>query len=380
MRPLEGITVVTLEHAVAAPLTTRHLADLGARVIKVERPGVGDFARDYDHAVREQSSYFVWLNRGKESVELDVKEPADRALLGRMIESADVFVQNLAPGAIARLDLDAARLRETNPRLIHCSISGYGEDGPYRRKKAYDLLIQCEAGLLAATGSPEEPAKVGISVADIATGMYAYTGILAALYQRESTGAGSEVSVAMLDALAEWMVQPAYLQQYGGRPLRRTGPRHASIAPYGPFRVADGTVFLAVQNEPEWAALCAEVLGRPELVADPRFTGNDARVAREVELRELIDGELGAIGRDKVLERLESAGIASAAMREPVELFEHPQLVARERWTPVETPNGSVLALRPPVSIGGVVAEMAAVPGLGEHTERVRAEFGERMP
>ncbi len=380
MRPLEGITVVTLEHAVAAPLTTRHLADLGARVIKVERPGVGDFARDYDHAVREQSSYFVWLNRGKESVELDAKEPADRALLSRILESADVFVQNLAPGAAARLGLDAASLREANPRLVHCSISGYGEDGPYSRKKAYDLLIQCEAGLLAATGSPEEPAKVGISVADIATGMYAYTGILAALLQRASTGAGSEVSVAMLDALAEWMTQPAYLQEYGGRPLRRTGPRHASIAPYGPFRVADGVVFLGVQNEREWAALCAGVLGRSELASDPRFAGNDVRVAHEAELRGLIEIELGTVGRDEVLARLESAGIASAAMREPVELFAHPQLLARERWAPVETPHGSVLALRPPVSIDGAETPMGPVPGLGEHTARIRAEFGERMP
>lgn len=377
MRPLEGITVVTLEHAVAAPLATRHLADLGARVIKVERPGVGDFARDYDHAVRDQSSYFVWLNRGKESIELDVKNPADHALLRRILKSADVFVQNLAPGAAARLGLDADTLRRADPRLIHCSISGYGENGPYGPKKAYDLLIQCEAGLVAATGSPEEPAKVGISVADIATGMYAYSGVLAALYQREATGEGSEVRVAMLDALAEWMTQPAYLQRYGERPLRRTGPRHASIAPYGPFRVADGTVFLAVQNEREWAALCASVLDRPDLTDDPRFAGNDARVANEPELRELIEEELSASGREQVLARLEAAGIASAAMREPVELFEHPQLVARGRWAPVETPGGSVLALRPPVSAGGAEVELRSVPALGEHNDRIRGEFEE---
>src|SRR3954453_5777628 len=291
MLPLEGTTVVALEQAVAAPFPTRQLAALGARVIKVERPGAGDFSRGYDRTVHGDASYFVWLNRGKESIELDLKSPADLDLLRTMVDRADVLVQNLLPGAVDRLGLDAATLRARCPQLIHCSISGYGPDGPYAGKKAYDLLVQCESGLLSTTGSPEEPAKVGISVVDIATGMYAFSGILAALYERERTGVGATLSVAMLDAMGEWMMQPTYLSVYGGKPFERTGARHASIAPYGPYRCADGTVFIGVQSDREWALLCRDILGRSDLVEDERCARNTERVANN----EMITGVIEAV-------------------------------------------------------------------------------------
>jgi itaconate CoA-transferase len=277
--PLEGITVVAVEQAVAAPFATRQLADLGARVIKAERPGVGDFARGYDRTVHGQSSYFVWLNRGKESVELDIKDPGDRALLDVLLDHADVFVQNLAPGAAEQLGLDAASVRETRPKLICCSVSGYGTEGPYGSRKAYDLLVQCEAGLVMSTGTPEVPSKAGTSIADIATGMYAYSGILTALYNRERTGWGASLHVAMIDALGEWMSQPVYFSRYGHEPVRRTGARHPSIAPYGPYRTGDGEVFLGVQNDREWAVLCREILHRPELAADPHRPRRERRRA-----------------------------------------------------------------------------------------------------
>jgi itaconate CoA-transferase len=376
MLPLEGITVVALEQAVAVPFATRQLADLGARVIKIERPDVGDFARGYDHTVHGQASYFVWLNRGKESVALDVKDPDDLAVLTGLLAGADVFVQNLGPGAAERLGLGAETLRARYPRLITCSVSGYGPDGPYRHKKAYDLLVQCEAGLLAVTGSPDEPAKVGISVADISAGMYAYSGILTALYERERTGEGTSLTVAMLDALGEWMSQPVYFSG-GGEPARRTGARHASIAPYGPYAAGDGSaVFLGVQNDREWAALCRLVLARDDLVDDPRFRRNPDRVAHDAELTPIIEAALATSSADEVVARLDAAGIASARMRTPDEFADHPQLAARDRWREVETPGGPIRALLPPVTVAGRTAAMGAVPALGEHTATVRRELG----
>jgi crotonobetainyl-CoA:carnitine CoA-transferase CaiB-like acyl-CoA transferase len=374
--PLGGITVVALEQAVAAPLATRHLADIGARVIKVERPGTGDFARDYDHSVLGQSSYFVWLNRGKESITLDLKDADDRVVLDELVGRADVFVQNLAPGAADRLGLGPTALRRRHPRLITCSISGYGPDGPYRQKKAYDLLVQCEAGLVSITGAADQPAKVGISIADIATGMYAYAGILTALYERERTGEGSSMEVAMLDALGEWMSQPAYL--YGADPDRptRTGARHASIAPYGPFATADGTLFIAVQNDREWAILCREVLGRPELVDDPRFRTNPGRVAAEVALTAVIQGALSGWSRQALISLLDRVGIANAVMRTPADFVDHPQLAARHRWAEVTTPNGPVPALLPPVDVPGRRPRLGSVPGLGQQSAAIRAELG----
>ncbi|MEO3860671.1 CaiB/BaiF CoA-transferase family protein [Acrocarpospora sp. B8E8] len=376
MLPLSGVTVVALEQAVAAPFATRQLADLGARVIKVERPGAGDFARDYDRTVHGESSYFVWLNRGKESIELDIKSAADRAVLDAIIDRVDVLVQNLTPGAVERLGLDAVTLRERRPELIHCSISGYGTGGPDGGRKAYDLLVQCEAGLVMATGTSEEPSKVGISIADIATGMYAYSGILTALLQRATQGVGATIEVAMIDALGEWMLQPAYYSGYGGQATRRTGARHASIAPYGPYAAGDGAlVFLSVQNDREWERLCREVLDRSNLVEDPRFARNPERVANDAAIRPLIEAAFSRLGVDEVVARLDAAGIACARMRTPADLLSHPQLLARERWRTVTTSGGSFQALLPPASIVGQEAPMGAVPRLGEHNDLLRAEF-----
>jgi itaconate CoA-transferase len=374
---LAGVTVVSVEQAVAAPFATRQLADLGARVIKVERPDGGDFARSFDHAVLGESSYFVWLNRGKQSLALDLKDAADRAVLLRLVAGADVFVQNLAPGAADRLGLDPATLRAVNPRIITCAISGYGTSGPYREKKAYDLLVQCEAGLLSVTGTEEEPAKVGISVADIATGMYAYSGILAALYDRERTGTGRDLSVAMIDALGEWMTQPVSQAVYSGTAPRRSGARHALIAPYGPYRTADGVIFLGVQNNREWARLCEQVLGAAGLVDDPRFATNPLRIEHDAELTGVIEERLRLVGADEAVALLDGAGIASARVRTPTEFAEHPQLRARDRWHEVETPGGTVRALLPPLDIAGISPVMGAVPALGQHTAQIRAEAGE---
>jgi itaconate CoA-transferase len=373
--PLEGITVVALEHAVAAPFTTRHLADLGARVIKVERPGRGDFAREYDRSVHGEASYFVWLNRGKESIELDLKSGADMDLLLSILDGADVLVQNLLPGAVGRLGLDASTLRARRPELVHCSISGYGAEGPYAEKKAYDLLVQCESGLLSTTGSPEEPAKVGISVADIATGMYAFSGILAALYERERTGVGATLSVAMLDAMGEWMMQPTYLSVYGGQPFRRTAARHASIAPYGPYRCADGTVFIGVQSDREWAVLCEQLLGRPDLVDDVRCARNTERVAHNEMITAVIEAVLAPQQVGDVVRALEDCGLACAQMRTPQEFYDHPQLAARDRWREVGSPGGRVRALLPPVVLEGRQAAMGDVPALGQHSAALRREF-----
>lgn len=374
--PLEGITVVALEQAVAAPFATRQLADLGARVIKVERAGSGDFARSYDETVKGMSSYFVWLNRGKESVTLDIKDPEDRAVLDTMIAQADVFIQSLVPGAMKRLGLDEEVLRAKYPRLITCSISGYGSQGPYRSNKAYDLLIQAEVGLLSVTGTAESPAKAGISVADISTGMYAYSGILTALYERERTGAGTSFEVAMLDALGEWMSQPYLYARYGGTAPRRTGTRHASISPYGPYQAGDGVqVFIGVQNEREWAALCANVLGQPDLAQDPRFIRNSSRVENDAELVVMLEKALAHLTAEEVTERLDEVGIANARMRTMEEFAEHPQLETRNRWREVDSPVGPIRSLLPPVTVSGRDAAMGAIPGLGQHSDAIRAEF-----
>ena len=372
---LEGLLVVALEQAVAVPFATRQLADLGARVIKIERAGAGDFARGYDTSVLGQASYFVWLNRGKESVQLDVKSPAGQEAMAALLARADVFVQNLAPGAAERLGLGADELTARHPRLICCSVSGYGPDGPYAGKKAYDLLVQCEAGLLSVTGTPEAPCKAGISVADIAAGMYAYTGVLTALYERERTGRGSSFAVSLLDALGEWMTQPYLYTVYGGREPRRTGARHASISPVRPVPAYGGEVFIGLQNDREWAVLCERVLGRPDLVADERFATNPDRVKHDDELTAIIEGVLASMTPDEVVARLDAAGIASARLRTPAEFAAHPQLAARDRWREADTPAGPVRALLPPVTVPGREAAMGAVPALGQHTESVLAEF-----
>jgi itaconate CoA-transferase len=383
--PLAGITVVALEQAVAVPFATRQLADLGARVIKVERPGSGDFARGYDTTVRGQASYFVWLNRGKESIELDIKSNDGRAVLSALAARADVLIQNLAPGAAERAGLGPAGLRRRHPALITCSVSGYGPGGPYEHKKAYDLLVQCEAGLLSVTGTAAEPAKAGISVADIAAGMYAYSGVLTALYQRERTGLGASIDVAMLEALGEWMSQPVYYSVSGGHPALRTGARHASIAPYGPYRTAGGDqVFIGVQNDREWAVLCERILHRPGLASDRRFATNPDRVANNAELTTIIEDRLRDLPAADLELALDQAGIACARLRTPAEFAAHPQLAARDRWREVGSPGGPVPALLPPVNIEGSEPVMGAVPALGQHTEAIRNELGftstERTP
>jgi itaconate CoA-transferase len=373
--PLSGLTVVSLEQAVAAPFASRQLADLGARVIKVERD-TGDFARGYDTKVDGLASYFVWLNRNKESVVLDLKSDADLAVLRRILSRADVFLQNLAPGAVERLGLGGATALELNPRLIHTSISGYGHGGPYQDKKAYDLLVQCEAGLLSVTGSPEEPAKSGISIADIAAGMYAYTGILTALLHRATTGRGDILEVSMLEALGEWMGQPYFYAEYGGEQQPRSGAQHATVAPYGPFGTADRTVFFGIQNEREWQAFCAIVLDDPAVAADPRFAGNARRVDNRPALHERIAHTLDRLPSAVVLERLDAAGIANAELRDMSGFSAHPQLAARERWCDVESAVGPLRSLIPPVTSAFSGFRMDGVPALGEHTAAIRAEFG----
>jgi formyl-CoA transferase len=375
--PLAGLTVVSLEQAVAAPYATRQLADLGARVIKIERPDGGDFARGYDDTVHGESSYFVWLNRSKESLSLDLKSPQGRQILGELLEDADVFVQNLGPGATARMGLSAADLAESHPRLIVCDISGYGPDGPWHDRKAYDLLVQAEAGLLSVTGSEEEVAKAGISVADIAAGSFAYSGILASLYTRATTGRAPAVSVSLFEALVEWMGSPAYYTRYGGSSPRRTGARHATIAPYGPFVAGDGeAVLLAVQNQREWLRLCAEVLEVADLATDPRFARNPDRVAHRDELEAIIAACTAEMTADELEKRLEAAGIAHARMNTMDELWAHPVLAGRDRWRQVGTPGGEVDALLPPATLSGVEARMAAVPSAGEHSEAILAALG----
>ncbi|MCU0758379.1 MAG: CoA transferase [Steroidobacteraceae bacterium] len=376
-RPLDGVTVLALEHAIAAPFCTRQLADLGARVIKVERPGSGDFARAYDARVRGLSSHFVWTNRSKESLTLDVKHPEGRAILARLVERADVLVQNLAPGAATRLGLDYATLAPRHPRLIVCDISGYGSTGPYVDKKAYDLLVQSEAGFLSVTGTPETPSKSGASIADISAGMYAYSSILAALLQRARTGRGARIDVALLETMAEWMGFPLYYAFDGAPAPARTGAAHATIFPYGPFATGDGRrVMLGVQNEREWARFCEGVLRRPELATDPRYADNARRSAARAELGALIEACFATLDAAAVVERLDAAGIANARVNEMAEVWAHPQLAARGRWASVATPAGPVAALRPPAGLDGVAPRMDPVPALGEHTERILAELG----
>ena len=377
MRPLDGITVVALEHAVAAPFATRQLADLGARVIKVERPKVGDFARSYDETVRGMSSHFVWLNRSKESVTLDLKHPDARSVMSRLVAKADVFVQNLAPGAAARLGLGAEELTAANPRLIVCDISGYGGSGPYRDKKAYDLLTQCEAGLVSITGTRDSLAKTGISTADIGAGMYAFSGILSALFLRERTGKGTRFEVSMFEALGEWMGYPLYYTHFGGTPPQRTGASHATIYPYGPFDAGDGkSVVLGLQNEREWALFCNQVLRLPELADDPRFNTNTRRVANRPELAKIIHGVFRGLTATELLDRLDRAQIASARINSMEDVWQHPQFQARNRWRTVETPEGSIPALIPPCTFAGFEARMDPIPALGAHTEQVLEEIG----
>ncbi|ATH12655.1 CoA transferase [Delftia acidovorans] len=377
LRPLDGTTVVSLEHAVAAPFCTRQLADLGARVIKVERPGSGDFARGYDQRVQGQSSHFTWINRSKQSLALDLKQDEAMQALLQLLEGADVLVQNLAPGAAARMGLSYAALRERFPRLIVCDISGYGADGPYRDKKAYDLLIQSEAGFLSVTGTPEVPSKAGISVADIAAGMYAYTNILSALLLRGRTGEGSHIDVSMLEALGEWMGYPMYYVFDGAPPPPRTGASHASIYPYGPFEAGDGgTVMLGLQNEREWKLFCEQVLLQPALATDARFDSNARRNANREELRALILGVFNALDAAQVVQRLDAAGIANARVNDMAGLWAHPQLAARQRWCSVDTPAGPVQALLPPGANSAFDYRMEAVPAVGEHSAAILAELG----
>ncbi|WP_321936049.1 CaiB/BaiF CoA-transferase family protein [Paraburkholderia sp. J8-2] len=377
MRPLDGIKVVTLEHAIAAPFCTRQLADLGARVIKIERPGVGDFARGYDERVHGLASHFVWTNRSKESLSLDVKHKEAAPILDALLADADVLVQNLAPGAAARLGLSYEALSERYPKLIVCDISGYGDDGPYRERKAYDLLIQSESGFLSITGSPGEPAKAGCSIADIAAGMYAYSNILSALLMRGRTGRGCRIDVSMLESMVEWMGYPLYYAIDGQSPPPLAGASHATIYPYGPFPAGDGkSVMLGLQNDREWKLFCEHVLSQPELAADERFAANSQRSARRDELRELIVEAFSKLSAAQVIERLDRAGIANAQMNTMADVWAHPQLQARERWREVQTPAGTVPALLPPGAPCAFDVRMDAVPALGQHTESILRELG----
>jgi itaconate CoA-transferase len=375
--PLEDILVVSCEQAVAAPLATRQLADLGARVIKVERPGRGDFARDYDETVRGMSSHFVWLNRSKESIALDLKDPTGAAVLDDLIARADVFVQNLAPGAVERLGFGADALRAKHPRLVTCSVSGYGTSGPYRDAKAYDLLIQSEAGLVSVTGTANAAAKAGIPAADIGAGMYAFAGILSALYERERTGEGSSLEVSLFDSLIEWMGYPLYYTEYGGSPPDRAGTSHAAIAPYGTYAVGDGTeVVLSVQNEREWESFCSIALGAPGLTSDPRFDTGAKRVANRTALDEEIDTRLRMFTGPQLEGRLQQARIAHATLREVKDVLKHPQLRARNRWTTVDSPAGELRALLPPIDLRGRQPRMDPIPSVGEHTDQILAWLG----
>lgn len=375
--PLAGITVISIEQAVAAPFATRQLADLGALVIKVERPGSGDFARRYDTTVHGESSYFVWLNRSKESLTLDLKSARGRDILEHLLGEADVFVQNLAPGSASRLNLEARALAERHPSLIPCTVSGYGTSGPWANRKAYDLLVQGQTGLVSLTGTARETARVGVSIADIAAGMYAYSGILTALYTRQTTGVVRAVEVSLFEALAEWMSQPAYYTRYSGAQPPRAGTQHATLAPYGAYPAADGReVLFSVQNEREWAALCERFLGRPDLVDDPRFATAPDRVAHREELDAIVSGRFGSLDSRHARKLLDAAGIAHAEVNTVEEFLDHPVLAARDRWREVRTPAAAVPALLPPADLAGHTARMDPVPAVGEHTERILAGLG----
>ncbi|MBN8439192.1 MAG: CoA transferase [Candidatus Accumulibacter sp.] len=381
MRPLDGITVVTLEHAIAAPFCTRQLADLGARVIKVERPGSGDFARAYDQRVRGLASHFVWTNRSKESLTLDVKHAEAPGILAGLLDRADVLVQNLAPGAAARLGLSYAALNAKHPRLIVCDISGYGSDGPYRDRKAYDLLIQSESGFLSVTGGPDAPAKAGCSIADIAAGMYAYSHILAALLQRGRSGCGCHIEVSMLESMVEWMSYPLYYAFEGAAPPTRAGAAHATIYPYGPFPAGDGRmVMLGLQNEREWQVFCIQVLERPDLAGDPRYASNALRTAAREELQPLIVDCFAGLSSEQLIARLDAAQIANARINDMHDVWQHPQLAARRRWIQVQTPAGPIPALLPPGEVDAFTPRMDAVPALGEHSDAILGELGWEPP
>jgi itaconate CoA-transferase len=377
MRPLEGITVVALEQVIAGPFATRQLAELGARVIKVERPDGGDAARSYDKTVNGLSSHFVWVNRSKESLALDLKRPEAQQALLKLVGKADVFLQNLAPGAVDRLGLGAEQLRKKNPKLIWCGISGYGPSGPYASKKAYDLLVQCEAGLLSVTGTPDAPSKAGIPVADIAAGMYAYSSILAALIRRGRTGEGATLDITMFESLGEWMGFPAYFSAYGGKAPPRSGAYHATIVPYGPFKAGDGgTVFLSIQNEREFERFCALVLQKEELKKDGRFSSGPSRLQNREAMHAEVERVFSQLKTAEVIARLEKADIANARLNDMEQFWKHPQLEARGRWAKVGSPAGVLDALKPPFNMSGLEPRMDRVPALGEHTHFVLAELG----
>jgi itaconate CoA-transferase len=374
--PLSGVTVVSIEQAIAAPLASRHLADFGARVIKIERPVKGDFCRDYDYVMNGMSSQFVWTNRSKQSLALDVKSPEGKRAIEALLPRTDVFLQNLAPGAAKRLGLDAPTLVKRFPRLIACDISGYGSGGPYSAKKAYDLLVQCEAGFLAVNGTQEQPAKCGIAVVDIATGMYVLNGVLMALFNRERTGKGMAFEVSLFDSISEWMSYPALYTEGAGKPLERTGTRHATIAPYGPFRTADGMVFFGIQNDREWLALCAEVLNDESIASDPRFNTNPQRLKNRDALQALIERHFASLTSEAVLQRLDQAAIANAHMNSVEAFLQHPQLHARDRVRKVGSPRGPLTSFLPAITIPGLTPVMGPVPSVGEHTEAILVELG----
>jgi itaconate CoA-transferase len=373
---LHGVTVISCEHAVAAPLATRHLADLGARVVKIERPGTGDFARQYDSSVRGMSSHFVWLNRGKQSLTADLKTEQGRRLVAELLTKADVFVQNLGPGAASRLGLGGTDLTRKYPGLVVCEISGYGSSGPWQSRKAYDLLVQAEAGLIGVTGSPEQPAKAGIAVADISAAMYAFSGVLAALFERERTGQGALLQVSLLDSLAEWMGYPFYYARYGGAAPARTGASHATIAPYGPFQTSDGRTFLlAVQNEHEWSALCSLVLERPALTDDPRLRSNSQRIANRVLVDRVVGESIAALTEAQAIDRCERARIAYGQVNDVKTLEHHPQLEARQRWSEIDSPAGRLVSMLPPIVVQGQTPVMGSIPAVGEHAEAILSEL-----
>ncbi len=381
MRPLEGVTVVALEQVIAGPFATRQLAELGARVIKIERPDGGDSARTYDRTVKGLSSHFAWVNRSKESLSLNVKHAGAKEVLARLIGRADVFLHNLAPGAVERLGLGSEELRKKYPRLIWCRISGYGPAGPYASKKAYDLLVQCETGLLSVTGTPDAPAKAGIPAADIAAGMYAFSSVLAALLRRERSGEGATIDVTMLEALGEWMGFPAYFTAYGGSAPPRSGAHHSTIVPYGPFRAGDGgTVFIAVQNEREWVGFCERVLQQRDLAKDPRFASGPARLQNRAAMHAEIEKVFAALSAAEIVERLEAADIANARLNDMEQFWRHPQLQARGRWTKVGTPGGEIDALKPPFNLSDFEPRMDAIPGAGEHSRAILSELGYSGP
>ena len=376
-RPLDGITVVALEHVIAAPFCTRQLADLGARVIKIERPKLGDFARAYDARAKGMSSHFVWVNRSKESLTLDLKQAAALEILHKLLQTADIFVQNLAPGAATRMGLSADNLQKINPRLIYCDVSGYGNNGPYRDKKAYDLLIQSEAGFLSVTGTPEQPSKAGNSIADIAAGMYAYSNILAALLLREKTGLGSCIDISMLECLSEWMSFPLYYAMDNAPPPSRNTAAHATIYPYGPFQAGDGqTVMLGLQNEREWLQFCRQVLLNEALAIDPRFNSNAQRNENRAALEQIILETFRPLNSQQVITRLDQAQIANAKLNDMAGLWQHQQLAARQRWAEVESASVSMPALIPPGINNAYEYRMGPIPSVGEHTTSILQELG----